>query len=122
MYISQVGAMTKLAYDNVFDAIAGSPQESADLQFRADMMLVLRSIFESKGMTQDEIGSALGIPQPRVSELMRGKVEKVSADKLIRYLASVGYRIQPLFVRSRGRAVPLRCDVIRESGKRFART
>ena len=110
--------MTRLVYDSIFDAIADSPQESADLQFRADLMLVLRSIFDSKNVTQTQIGEALGIPQPRVSELMRGKIDKVSADKLIRYLAAVGYRIQPTFVSSHSKKkLPVRCDVIQESGE-----
>jgi predicted XRE-type DNA-binding protein len=113
-------SMTKLVFDSVFDAIANSPEESADLQFRADLMLVLRSIFDSKNMTQAQICGVLGVPQSRVSELMCGKVDKVSADKLIRYLAKVGYRIQPSFVNTKGTKFPVKCAVIQEPNDSLA--
>jgi len=110
--------MTKLVFDSVFDAIASSPEESADLQFRADMMLVLRGIFDSRHMNQEQIGKALGVPQPRVSELMCGKISKVSSDKLIRYLSLVGYRFQPTFGKMKGKSQKpaLKCAVIKEVG------
>lgn len=88
-------AMEKLQYTNIFDAIADNPAEAADLEFRADMMLVLRNYFQSKDWKQADIMANLGITQPRVSELTRGKVDKFSSDKLIGFLAKVGYTIKP---------------------------
>ncbi|PJE54464.1 helix-turn-helix domain-containing protein [Marinomonas sp. BSi20584] len=87
--------MEKLQYTNIFDAIADDPAEAADLEFRADMMLVLRNYFQSKGWKQADIMVNLGITQPRVSELTRGKVDKFSSDKLIGFLAKIGYTIKP---------------------------
>ena len=53
------------------------------------------------------------IPQPRVSELMTGKVDKFSADKLIGFLASVGIRFKPSTVPSaRGRPLKVKCEVV----------
>ncbi len=103
--------MTQLGYDNIFSAIADSEPEAADLQFRADLMLTLRRMFEEKGWKQAEIARALGIPQPRVSELMRGKIELFSADKLIGFLASLNLRLRPRFDPQQG----LACDIIRIS-------
>ena len=108
--------MTHLKFDSVFDAIADSPEESADLQFRADLMLVLRGHFDSNGMNQKQIGEALGVPQSRVSELMCGKISKFSADKLIQFLSKIGYRFQPTYVQTKGKGIPVRCTVIKESG------
>mgnify|MGYP003630555287 FL=1 len=87
--------MEKLQYTNIFDVIVDDPAETADLEFRADMMLVLRNYFQSKGWKQADIMAKLGITQPRVSELTRGKVDKFSSDKLIGFLAKVGYTIKP---------------------------
>jgi predicted XRE-type DNA-binding protein len=87
--------MEKLQYTNIFDVIVDDPAEAADLEFRADMMLVLRNYFQSKGWKQADIMARLGITQPRVSELTRGKVDKFSSDKLIGFLAKVGYTIKP---------------------------
>ena len=103
--------MTKLSYKNIFDAITADPTEAADLQFRADLMLALRDLFESRDWTQADIGRALGVPQPRVSELMRGKISTISADKLIGYLARLGLRLRPTFQARRGNGLPIKCAV-----------
>ena len=87
--------MEKLQYNNIFDVITDDPAEAADLEFRADMMLLLRNYFQSKSWSQTDIMKTLGITQPRVSELTRGKIDKFSADKLIRFLAKIGYKIKP---------------------------
>jgi predicted XRE-type DNA-binding protein len=103
----------KLRYDNIFEAITDSPEEAADMQFRADLILVLRDYFRERAVTQAQIGKMLRIPQPRVSELMTGKVDKFSADKLIGFLASVGIRFKPSTIPSaRGRPLRVKCDVV----------
>ena len=103
--------MTRLKYSNIFEAIAENPEEAANLQFRADLMLVLRDYFT--GASQAEIGERLGVPQPRVSELMSGKVDKFSADKLIGLLARVGIRFKVVPVRATraGPSFKVRCMV-----------
>lgn len=108
--------MSRLKYSNIFEAIAESPEEAADLEFRADLMLVLRDYFA--GASQAEIGNRLEIPQPRVSELMSGKVDKFSADKLIGFLAKVGIRFKLVPVRAtRTSPFRVRCNVsVSESG------
>ena len=104
--------MERLDYKNIFEAITENAGEAADLEFRADLMLVLRKIFESKKWTQAEIGEVLGVPQPRVSELVRGKVSTVSSDKLIGYLAKLGFRFKPTYrAVARGNKAPIKCDV-----------
>jgi predicted XRE-type DNA-binding protein len=102
----------KLEYDSIFDAITDNAGESADLQFRADMMLLLRNYFEAKKWSQTEIGQKLEIPQPRVSDLVRGKIQHVSADKLICYLRKIGYAIRPhIETPKKGRAPVISCEV-----------
>lgn len=94
---------TKLKYSNIFEAITDSTEDAADMEFRADLMLVLRDYFRDQGMSQSQIGKKLDIPQPRVSELMTGKVDKFSADKLIGFLARVGIRLKPAPVQATSR-------------------
>jgi predicted XRE-type DNA-binding protein len=102
----------KLQYENIFEAITDDSAEAADLQFRADLMLVLRDYFRSQEASQLRIGQMLRIPQPRVSELMTGKVDKFSSDKLIGFLARVGIRFKPSTVQAtRHRPWRVKCDV-----------
>lgn len=100
--------MERLDYDNIFDVMADSPAEAADLQFRADLMLTLRKLLEERKLRQAEIAEALGVSQPRVSELMRGKIDLFSADKLIGLLARLNVRLRPS-VDASGRVV---CEVV----------
>lgn len=100
--------MERLEYDNIFDVISDSPAEAADLQFRADLMLTLRKLLEERKLRQAEIAEALGVSQPRVSELIRGKIDLFSADKLIGLLARLDVRLRPS-VDASGRVV---CEVV----------
>jgi predicted XRE-type DNA-binding protein len=100
--------LERLEFDNIFDVIADSPAEAADLQFRADLMLTLRKLLEERNLRQAEIAEALGVSQPRVSELMRGKIDLFSADKLIGLLARLDVRLRPS-VDASGRVV---CEVV----------
>jgi predicted XRE-type DNA-binding protein len=100
--------MEQLKYDNIFDAIADDPKEAADLKFRADLMLVIRE--RVRGYSQAQIGRALGVPQPRVSELLSGKIDLFSSDKLIGILAQLGVRFRPAVVQTK-RTTRFECDV-----------
>ena len=100
--------MERLEYDNIFDVIADSQGEAADLQFRADLMLTLRKLLKERNLRQAEIAEALGVSQPRVSELMRGKIDLFSADKLICFLARLDFRLKPS-VDDNGRVA---CEVV----------
>jgi predicted XRE-type DNA-binding protein len=100
--------LERLEYDNIFDVMTDSPAEAADLQFRADLMLTLRKLLEERKLRQAEIAEALGVSQPRVSELMRGKIDLFSADKLIGFLARLDVRLRPS-VDASGRVV---CEVV----------
>ena len=104
--------MPKLKFTNIFEAFTDDAQEAADLEFRADLMLLMREYFRAKKSTQAEIGRMLGIPQPRVSELMTGKIDKFSSDKLIGLLSKLGIRLKPTFKNSTAnRASSIKCTV-----------
>lgn len=85
----------KLEYTNIFESITEDSALAADLQFRSDLLMTLIDIIDDKGWKQAEIAQALEIPQPRVSELLRGKISLFSSDRLIGYLAKLGYRLRP---------------------------
>jgi predicted XRE-type DNA-binding protein len=102
----------KPQYLNIFEAITGNALLAADMQFRADLMLVLRDYFRERDVSQARISQMLAISQPRVSELMTGKVDKFSSDKLIGFLAKVGIRFRPATVQAtKRRLLRVKCDV-----------
>ena len=77
-------------FESVFDAIADSPEEALNMKLRASMIRVIRVKVEAAGWNQTEAARQLGITQPRVSDLMRGKLSKFSLDALVNMLAGLG--------------------------------
>lgn len=85
----------KLEYTNIFESITEDSTLAADLQFRSDVLMTLIDLFDKKGWKPADIAQILEIPQPRVSELLRGKISLFSSDRLLGYLAKLGYRLRP---------------------------
>jgi predicted XRE-type DNA-binding protein len=77
-------------FESIFDAIADSPGEALNLKLRADLILEITGRISTKGWTQVEAANQLGITQPRVSDLLNGKLSKFSLDALVNMLASLG--------------------------------
>jgi predicted XRE-type DNA-binding protein len=71
---------------NVFSDLGFSADEAENLKIRADLMIELTKLLERKGFTQVEAAKFLGVTQRRVSDLMRGKIDRFSADSLIEML------------------------------------
>lgn len=77
-------------FKDVFDAIADTKEEALNMKLRADLMDEIIKRIESEGWTQKEAAKRLGITQPRVSDLFRGKLSKFSLDALVNMLAAIG--------------------------------
>lgn len=86
-----------LVYSNIFDAITDDSAESSELQTRSDLMIVIRDIIKDKQWSQKQAAAIMKVSQPRVSDLVNGRIEKFSIDKLMAYLHRIGYRIKPRF-------------------------
>lgn len=79
---------------NVFADMGFSPEESTLLAMRAELMARLRDTIKQRGWTQQEAAEKLGIGQSRVSDLMRGKWEKFSLDRLITLTTRTGQHVE----------------------------
>jgi predicted XRE-type DNA-binding protein len=77
-------------YSNAFEAVGFPPAEAEHLKIRADLMLELSRLIEARGLTQAEAAKLLGVTQPRVSDLVRGKLERFSIDTLVAMLGAAG--------------------------------
>ena len=89
--------MTSIKYTNVFDAVTDNPEEASELQTRADLMSVIRDIVQDNNWKQAEAAKRMGLTQPRVSNLLNGKIDKFSIDLLMTCLFRLGYRFKPLY-------------------------
>ena len=71
------------SFASVWDAIEDTPQQAASMRARAALMMELESIIKGRGMTQAEAAALFGVTQPRISDLIRGKINLFSLDCLI---------------------------------------
>ena len=79
---------------NVFADLGFSPEEAEHLRIRSTLMATLRQAIQDRGLTQANAASLLGVTQPRVSDLMRGKIDLFSIDTLVDILARAGLRVE----------------------------
>ncbi len=75
---------------NVFSDLGFGEDEAENLKVRADLMIELTRLIEAQGLTQVASAELLGVTQPRVSDLMRGKIDRFSVDSLIEMLGHAG--------------------------------
>jgi predicted XRE-type DNA-binding protein len=80
-------------YSSVWNAIAGTPEQAANLQARADLMRSIAAIVERQRCTQAEAARRCGVTQPRMNDLLRGRISRFSLDALVNIAARLG-RVQ----------------------------
>lgn len=78
------------ASENIFTDLGFGQEEAENLKIRADLMIELTRLIEAQGLTQTAAAEILGVTQPRVSDLMRGKIDRFSVDSLIEMLGHAG--------------------------------
>lgn len=82
--------MTEQTFDNVFDALTGTPAEAANMKARASLMSAIIARVGSWGLSQAAAASRLGITRPRLNDLLRGKLGKFSLDALVNLASAAG--------------------------------
>lgn len=81
-------------YASVWDAIADTPEEAANLRLRSELMDQITAIIEANGWTQVEAARHCGVTQPRVNDLLRGRISRFSLDALVNIAAALGCRVR----------------------------
>lgn len=82
------------AFNSVWDAIADTPEQAANLQARADLMRQIAAIIKANGWKQADAARHCGVTQPRINDLMRGRMSRFSLDALVNIAAALGQRVQ----------------------------
>ncbi len=79
---------------NVFRDLGFSHEEAEHLLVRADLMIQTQKLLASRGLKQKAAAKVLGVTQPRVSDLLRGRIDLFSTDALIDMVARLGARVR----------------------------
>ena len=86
--------MKTKTFANVWDAICDTQAEAENLKLRAELMRVLAAMITDSKMSQAQAADLMGVTQPRVSDLMRGKIDLFSLDALVNMSSAAGCRVE----------------------------
>jgi predicted XRE-type DNA-binding protein len=86
--------MKRKSYQRVWDAIEPSASEAASMKVRAQMMIAIQQTVDDWGVTQAVAAKRLGLTQPRMSDLLRGRISKFSLDSLMNLASQAGLAVR----------------------------
>lgn len=86
--------MKQQRYESVWDAIETSPAAAANMKARAELLNAIRKAVDAWGLTQAASAKRLSMTQPRLNDLMRGRINKFSLDALINIATSADLAVR----------------------------
>ena len=87
-------AMNNKRFDSVWDAVEDTPEDAENMKLRSELMAALKSHLTRTDMSQSQAAKLFGVTQPRVSDLMRGKINLFGLDALVNMASAAGLRIE----------------------------
>ena len=81
------------SYTSVWDAISDTPEEAANLRLRSELMDKITALIQKNGWTQLEAAKRCSVTQPRINELLRGRISRFSLDALVNIASNLGQRV-----------------------------
>ncbi|MNX69426.1 hypothetical protein D3C86_1006430 [compost metagenome] len=86
--------MSKQQYASVWDAIEDTPADAENMKLRSVLMMALTHHIEQSEMSQAQAARLFGVTQPRISDLMRGKINLFGLDALVNMAAAAGLHVE----------------------------
>ena len=80
-------------YASVWDALADTPEEAANLRVRSELMDKIAALIAANGWTQAQAASHCAVTQPRISDLLRGRISRFSLDALVNIASALGQHV-----------------------------
>lgn len=86
--------MSNDRFASIWDAIEDTPEEAENMKLRSSLMLALKNHLLRNNISQTEAARLFGVTQPRISDLMRGKINLFSLDALVNMTAAAGLHLE----------------------------
>jgi predicted XRE-type DNA-binding protein len=86
--------MKARTYVNVWDALEDDPEDAANMTMRSNVMTAINETVRGWNTTQARAARRLGITQPRLNDLLRGKINKFSLDTLLTLATRAGLKVK----------------------------
>jgi len=92
--------MSNERFASVWDAIENTPAEAENMKLRSALMMALEEHIKHQGWSQGEAAQRLGVTQPRISDLMRGKINLFGLDTLVNMAVAAGLHVEMRIVQA----------------------
>ncbi|MDE3011091.1 MAG: XRE family transcriptional regulator [Pseudomonadota bacterium] len=86
--------MTEQGFESVWDAIEDTPADAENMKLRSSLMIALKEHIAAAGLSQADAARTFGVTQPRVSDIVRGKIGLFGPDALVNMAAAAGMKIE----------------------------
>jgi predicted XRE-type DNA-binding protein len=93
-FVKGAGSMSKKRFANVRDAIEDTSAQAENMKLRSALIMALKDHIARTGLSQSEAAKLLGVTQPRISDLMRGKIELFGLDTLVNMIGAAGLHVE----------------------------
>ena len=81
-------------FDNVWDALEDTPEAAASMTMRSDLLIALSEHVKGWKITQSEAAKRLGVTQPRLNDLLRGRINNFSLDAMVTLARKAGLPVK----------------------------
>jgi predicted XRE-type DNA-binding protein len=86
--------MSKQRYASVWDALEDTPLEAENMRLRSELMIALKNHLARTSMSQTQAAAKFGVTQPRISDLVRGKINLFGLDALVNMATAAGLQVE----------------------------
>jgi len=86
--------MSNERFTSVWDAIEDTPEEAENMKLRSALIMALKGHIAHTGLSQAQAAKLFGVTQPRISDLMRGKIALFGLDTLVNMAAAAGLHVE----------------------------
>ena len=80
--------------ETVFSALGFDAEQAENLRLRAELMIEIEAVIKERNLTQVAAAKLFGVSQPRVNNLLKGRIDKFTVDTLVNWLSKLEKRVE----------------------------
>jgi predicted XRE-type DNA-binding protein len=81
-------------FDSIWDALEDTPEQAENMKLRAVLLTAIKDQISKRQLTQAEAAKLFGVTQPRISDLIRGKINLFALDTLVNMTVAAGLHVE----------------------------
>jgi predicted XRE-type DNA-binding protein len=81
-------------FESIWDALEDTPEQAENMKLRAVLLTAIKDQISKRQLTQAEAAKLFGVTQPRISDLIRGKINLFALDTLVNMTVAAGLHVE----------------------------